>query len=100
MDAKLSHLIPKMVGHLRLIFQKLPFHSPPFFLYANYIGRACDGKALLLHTLTCSYLIAKNKQKCKLFTISPQYKNANIVNLVLALPLKVNQYIVAFNLKM
>ena len=34
------------------------------------------------------------------FTISPQYKNANIANFVLALSLKLNQSNVAFDLKM
>ena len=34
------------------------------------------------------------------FTVSPQHKNVNVANFVLALPLKINQTNVAFNLKM
>ena len=34
------------------------------------------------------------------FTISLQNKNANIANIVLALPTKINQFNVAFNLEM
>ena len=34
------------------------------------------------------------------FTISPQYKNANIANFILALPLKINKSNEVYNLEM
>ena len=58
-------------------------------------------------TLSVDYMLKLNApdflgtvRELEFFTISPQYKNANIANFVLALSLRTNQSNVAFDHKM